>query len=76
MTNEDLWNGIANLASSKGLTCSGLARISGLDATIFNKSKRRTKLGQLRWPSTYAIAKILTATNTSLADFAELMKKK
>ena len=75
MTNEDLWAGIINLAAAKNTSCSGLARMAGLDATIFNKSKRKNKTGQLRWPSTCAIAKILNATGTSLADFAKLMKK-
>lgn len=74
MTNEELWNGIINLAAVNNMTCSGLARFANLDPTIFNKSKRTNKFGQLRWPSTYALAKILDATHTSLEDFAKLMK--
>jgi phage repressor protein C with HTH and peptisase S24 domain len=48
---------------------SGLARRAGLDPTTFNKSKRITKDGKLRWPSTESVAKILAATGASLAEF-------
>ena len=56
-------------ASEHGMSCSGLARRSGLDPTTFNKSKRFSKYEQPRWPSTGSIAKILSATGASPQDF-------
>jgi phage repressor protein C with HTH and peptisase S24 domain len=57
------------LAAAYGLSASGLARKAGLDPTTFNKSKRVTSEGKLRWPSTESISKILKATNASLQEF-------
>ena len=48
---------------------SALAKRAGLDATTFNKSKRITREGKLRWPSTESVAKILDATGSTVADF-------
>ena len=69
MTHNDVWNAIDKFASSKKMSCSGLARFSGLDPTTFNKSKRSSKYGQPRWPSTNSIAKILDATNSNIDEF-------
>jgi phage repressor protein C with HTH and peptisase S24 domain len=52
---------------------SGLAKLAGLDPTTFNKSKRGGTGGKLRWPSTESIAKVLTATSTTLDDFVVLV---
>ncbi len=73
MTHEDLWRAIVKLAASRNMSCSGLAKFSGLDATTFNKSKRFSKYGQPRWPSTYSLAKVLNATGISMADFVHFM---
>jgi phage repressor protein C with HTH and peptisase S24 domain len=73
LTHRDVWNGIEQLAARNGLSASGLARRAGLDPTTFNKSKRMTGAGRARWPSTESIAKILEATNTSMAEFVTLM---
>ena len=73
MTHDDLWRAIVKLAASRNMSCSGLAKFSGLDATTFNKSKRFSKYGQPRWPSTYSLAKVLNATGISMADFVQLM---
>jgi phage repressor protein C with HTH and peptisase S24 domain len=51
------------------LSVSGLAKHAGLDPTTFNKSKRVSRDGKPRWPSTESIAKILTATECPLSDF-------
>jgi phage repressor protein C with HTH and peptisase S24 domain len=67
-----LWNAIEKLAKSQGLTCSGLAKRSGLDATTFNKSKQFSPDGTPRWPSCGTIAKIIRATNITIFDFAAL----
>jgi phage repressor protein C with HTH and peptisase S24 domain len=71
--NEDVWNAIEHFASEHGKTCSGLAKCSGLDPTTFNKSKRWSKHGQPRWPSTNSISKILSATGASINDFTKFI---
>ncbi len=65
----DIWRAVDRLAKEHGLSASGLARRAGLDPTTFNKSKRTTREGKLRWPSTESVAKILAATNASLMEF-------
>ena len=71
MTNEQLWAAIVNMAKAYNLSCSGLAKLAGLDSTTFNKSKRKNKYGQVRWPSSYSISKILHAVGIDLVEFAE-----
>lgn len=69
ISHTDIWDGIDALARRHGLSVSGLARLAGLDATAFNKSKRVSKDGRERWPSTESIAKILSATGESFDQF-------
>ncbi len=69
----DVWRAIDRLAAKYGLSASGLARRAGLDPTTFNKSKRVTKDGKQRWPSTESVAKVLEATGASLAEFVGLI---
>lgn len=71
MTHADVWFAIDSFAKDHKVSCSGLAKRSGLDATTFNKSKRWSKYGQPRWPSTNSIAKILESTGASLYDFTK-----
>lgn len=73
MRHDEIWRAIDTLAAERGLSASALARLSGLDPTSFNPSKRQTSDGRLRWPSTESIAKILAATNAKLEDFAALV---
>jgi phage repressor protein C with HTH and peptisase S24 domain len=73
MTHDDLWSAIVKLAASRNMSCSGLARFAGLDATTFNKSKRFSKYGQPRWPSTYSLAKVLNAIGITMSDFVNFM---
>jgi phage repressor protein C with HTH and peptisase S24 domain len=73
MTHEDLWRAIVKLAASRNMSCSGLAKFAGLDATTFNKSKRFSKYGQPRWPSTYSLAKVLNATGITMSEFVHFM---
>jgi phage repressor protein C with HTH and peptisase S24 domain len=69
LKHADVWRAIDRLAKEYGYSASGLARRAGLDPTTFNKSKRVTREGKLRWPSTESIAKILAATGASLGEF-------
>ena len=69
MNHNQIWRAIELFAKEHNMSCSGLAKCSGLDPTTFNKSKRFSKYEQPRWPSTGSIAKILNATNSSPQDF-------
>lgn len=71
MTHAEVWGAIERFASAHGMSCSGLARCSGLDPTTFNRSKRWSREGQPRWPSTNSISKILASTGASIQDFAK-----
>lgn len=73
LTHKAIWRGIDLLAERNRLSASGLAKRAGLDPTTFNKSKRTTKQGKPRWPSTESLAKILDATSTSMAEFVSLL---
>lgn len=75
MNHYQIWRAIELFAHEHGLSCSGLAKHSGLDATTFNKSKRMTVYGQPRWPSTGSIAKILNATGATPQDFFKFITK-
>lgn len=72
LQHADVWRGIDRLAAKHGLSASGLARRAGLDPTAFNPSKRITREGRPRWPSTESVAKILTVTGESFASFVGL----
>lgn len=69
LKHADVWRAIDSLAAEHGLSPSGLAKRAGLDPTTFNKSKRVTREGKPRWPSTESISKILAATGSTLANF-------
>lgn len=69
LKHADVWKAIDRLAREYGYSASGLARRAGLDPTTFNKSKRVTREGKLRWPSTESVSKVLTATGASLSEF-------
>ena len=73
LTHSQIWVAIDSLAAREGLTPSSLARKAGLDPTTFNRSKRQNGEGQLRWPSTESIAKVLAATGVSVDDFLRIL---
>ncbi|HRE20388.1 MAG TPA: helix-turn-helix transcriptional regulator [Rhabdaerophilum sp.] len=74
LTHAQIWAAIDALAEREGTSASGLARRAGLDATTFNRSKRQNDKGQLRWPSTESIAKVLAATGIDIDEFLALRK--
>ena len=76
MKHDDIWRALDTLAAENGLSASGLAKRSGLDATTFNPSKRRMPDGRARWPSTESLAKVLDATGASLEDFTALVSRR
>jgi phage repressor protein C with HTH and peptisase S24 domain len=69
LRHSDIWSAIDRLARDRGLSPSGLAKKAGLDPTTFNKSKRKTRDGKERWPSTESISKVLQASSASLSEF-------
>ncbi|MEC9344961.1 MAG: helix-turn-helix transcriptional regulator [Pseudomonadota bacterium] len=73
LTHDGIWRSVDRLAAREKISPSALARKSGLDPTTFNRSKRLSRTGKPRWPSTESIAKILDATSTPFADFVALM---
>jgi phage repressor protein C with HTH and peptisase S24 domain len=73
LTHEQVWEAIDALAERNDLTASALAKRAGLDATTFNRSKRVSADGRLRWPSTESIAKILDATGSPIEEFLGLV---
>jgi phage repressor protein C with HTH and peptisase S24 domain len=76
LTHAQIWAALDALGERYGLTPSGLARKAGLDPTTFNRSKRQTADGHLRWPSTESIAKVLQATGAELEEFMTLVASK
>ena len=75
LKHADVWRAVDRLAKEYGYSASGLGRRAGLDPTTFNKSKRITREGKLRWPSTESVAKILTATGASLGEFVSYINE-
>src|SRR3954467_15980669 len=73
LTHAQIWSALDRLATLAGLSPSGLAKKSGLDPTTFNKSKRITRDGRARWPSTESVAKALSATGTTIDTFVQLI---
>lgn len=69
LSHKAIWDAIDALAERHGMSTSGLARLAGLDPTSFNPSKRVSKDGRERWPSTESIAKILEATDEDFDSF-------
>jgi len=69
LNHANVWKAVDQIAKAYGLSASGLAKKSGLDSTTFNKSKRTSPDGKLRWPSTESVAKILAATGADLYEF-------
>lgn len=69
LSHSAIWDAIDSLASRHGFTPSGLAKLAGLDATAFNRSKRVSRDGRERWPSTESIAKLLEATGETFEIF-------
>ncbi|NJR13938.1 MAG: helix-turn-helix transcriptional regulator, partial [Phyllobacteriaceae bacterium] len=72
LSHETVWSSIDRIAETRGLSVSALARMAGLDATAFNKSKRVGPDGRPRWPSTESLAKIFEAANADLREFFSL----
>ena len=73
LSHKGVWQAIDRLAEKYGFSASGLAKRAGLDPTTFNKSKRVSREGKPRWPSTESVAKVLEATGASIGEFMGLI---
>ena len=73
LSHKQIWSAIDALAAQHSLSSSGLAKLAGLDPTTFNRSKRETADGRLRWPSTESISKVLQATGSTLEQFVAVV---
>lgn len=73
LSHAQIWSAIDRLADHNGMSVSGLARRAGLDPTSFNKSKRKSADGRLRWPSTESLSRILGAMDCSMERFIALV---
>ena len=73
LTHLQIWRALDALAARHNMSPSGLAKLAGLDPTTFNKSKRTSADGRLRWPSTESISKLLDATGASVDEFLSLV---
>lgn len=69
LSHRTVWDGIDAVAKRHGLSVSALAKLAGLDPTAFNPSKRVSRDGRERWPSTESISKILDATGEGFDAF-------
>lgn len=72
-THEQIWIGLDRMADAHGYSASGLAKKAGLDPTAFNKSKRISRDGKPRWPSTESLSKVLAVTGATMSDFIALI---
>jgi phage repressor protein C with HTH and peptisase S24 domain len=72
VSHRGIWHALDALAARRGFSASGLAVRAGLDPTAFNRSKRWSRDGRPRWPTSESIAKVLAATGHSLEDFARI----
>ena len=72
MKYENVWDAVDKLAQKHGLSPSGLAKLAGLDATTFNKSKRIRPDGKKRWPSLDSINRLLEIFNITFEQFYAL----
>ncbi len=71
ITNAMFWGAIDRLAAANHISCSRMARNSGIDLTALNKSKRTGPGGRQYWMSVGTLVKILDATKTEWAEFAK-----
>jgi CheY-like chemotaxis protein len=74
-THQQVWDAIEALARARGWSLSRLAVRGGLDPTALNRSKRAGFDGKPRWPSTETLAKLLSATDTTLGEFCRLVER-
>ena len=76
MTHIGIRNAIDKIAEKMGVSCSGLAKLCGMDPTAFNKSKRVSKYGKPHWPSGNTLSKIASVAHMSPEEFGRIIRQK
>ena len=76
MTHNGIWTAIDKIAEKLGVSCSGLAKLCGMDPTACNKSKRISKYGKPHWPSGNTIAKIASVAKMTPEEFGRFVRQK
>jgi phage repressor protein C with HTH and peptisase S24 domain len=74
-THQQIWAAIDAIAEIQGISASALAIRAGLDPTAFNRSKRVSRDGRARWPSTETLSKILMTSRLDLRALADLIDR-
>lgn len=74
-THQQIWAAIDAIAEVEGISASALAVRAGLGPTAFNRSKRVSRDGRARWPSTETLSKILMASTLDLRALADLIDR-
>ena len=72
ITHDNIWDAIDEIAHENNVSPSRMAINCGLDATIFNKSKRCDAFGKSRFPSLRTVVKVLNEQQMSMADFGAI----
>lgn len=72
--NSAMWNSIDYLAHVLKTSCAALAQNGGLNPTTFNKSKRISKYGQMRWLSMETILKVLKSSHITFLEYAVIFQ--
>lgn len=69
-----IWATIDRLANDKGWSLSHLAKLAGMDATAFNKSKRIDPNGRKRMPNTETIINTAAALGMTTTEFFSVVE--
>ena len=73
-THQMMWKGIEILGRRNGWSLPKLAVLAGLDPTALNPSKRISRDGKPRWPSTETIVKLLAAAQIGFVEFCTIIE--
>lgn len=71
-----VWAAIETVATTMGISVSRLAILAEHDATAMNRSKRITRGGILRWPSTLLVTRIIKVAGMSFSEFGAIVDEK
>ncbi|MHA1541060.1 MAG: hypothetical protein ACTSXL_03030 [Alphaproteobacteria bacterium] len=75
-TGLKFWKAIDKIAEMQNISASRLAVNSGLNPTTFNKSKRISKAGKLRYPSLKSILAVLESSKITWNELLFLVEEK
>jgi phage repressor protein C with HTH and peptisase S24 domain len=70
---KQIWAAFDAIAEAGRISVSALSKRAGLDAAAFNPSKRFSRSGRERWPSTETLSKVLSAAGMDLRSLADII---